>query len=220
LTKRTRHALTLTELVMGISVTMTIGLAVAGVSVALSSAHAHSNQCYHAIETARGAMRRVQLNLQKAQLITAIGIDNRRLLCWTGDENEDKEINVSELVLLVYATETDEMVERQVVFPSGMAQATRDALDEVFTLETCTDLSVMGPRIRNDAYCRTLLLGTNVQEVRFVADPAAPLSMLVSVRITVGEGDQSLTLRSAARLRADMTEHVATADGDWVLALP
>jgi type II secretory pathway pseudopilin PulG len=218
--KTRRRAMTFAELLMAMIVTLIIALAVATVFRALSSAHAQSESCYGAIQTARHAMRRIQLNLQKAQLITAIGIDNRRLLCWMGDENEDKEINLSELVLLSYVTETDEMVERQVVFPDTMEQATRDALDEPFTLQEATNLSSMAPRIRNDAYCRTLLLGADVREGWFSAEPGPPLSTLVSVRITVGEGGQSLTLRSAARLRADMTRHVGTAGGDWVLSLP
>ena len=218
--KHIRRAMTFAELLMAMVVTLIIGLAVATVSRTLSFAHAQSERCYGAIQTARHAMRRIQLDLQKAQLITAVAVDSRRLLCWTGDENGDKEINLSELVILSYVTETDEMVERQVVFPDTMPQATRDALDEPFTLQEATNLLSMAPRIRNDAYCRTLLLGANVHEGRFSAQPAPPLSTLVSVRITVGEGDQSLTLRSAARLRADVTEHVGTAGDDWVLSLP
>ena len=212
--------MTLAEIVVGMTVTTIIGLAVASLSQALGSAHDHGETCYQAIETARGAMRRIQRCLQGAQLIPAVDASGRRLLYWTGDENADKRINVSELVLLVYVIETKEMVERQVVFPSDMAQATRDALDEELTLQECTNLLVMGPRIKSDLYCRTLLLGTNVWKVQFVATPPAPLSTLAGVQITMGEGDQDLRLRSAVSLRADQTEYVGTAADDWVLSLP
>jgi len=66
-------------------------------------------------------------------------------------------------------------------------------------------------------HARQVVVAMDVHDCRFSVTPGVPVTTLVCVQFTVGEGDKGLTLRSAAALRADMTDCVRMADGDYVL---
>ena len=91
-------AFTLTELLMALAITAMIGMSVVTLSTALSSAHASTGSMAEAISSGRYAMRSIDADVRKAALVTAFG--NGEMVVWTGDEYADKQINVSELVLI------------------------------------------------------------------------------------------------------------------------
>ena len=221
----TRNApgFTLVELVMAMFITSIIAAAVAGMSMVLSTANAHSEDRYMAIESARNAMRKIQLDFQKALLITAVSEDGSSLLYWVRDENENGKINLTELRLLRHESGEKQIRRYQVAFPDTWPQPLRDAQDTEFTLQSSLNLSTMASYVAGSTHSVGRLLAVDVHDFEVSLPPssqAPPLATLVQIRHTVGQGEQALTLRSAASLRADATGYVGVANGVYVLTMP
>jgi hypothetical protein len=67
------------------------------------------------------------------------------------------------------------------------------------------------------SYNTTTTLAGDVRSFNVTVSPAAPLSTRVNLEITMGSGQQTLSLDASASLRSDKTSNVGQVNGLWVL---
>ncbi|MHC4982560.1 MAG: PilW family protein [Planctomycetota bacterium] len=204
--------LTLVELTVAMAMTSVIGLAVAGVAIALSVANAHGEDYDQSIQSSRVALMRIDNQVRASALI--VSSDWRRFVLWTGDANGNGKINYNELAVISYDTYYDRLRQFQVVFGDACQEG---CYNSVFWLRELSNAATVESWIRSSSFCRTTILATDVTNFSFSLSPAPPLSKLVSVDLTVGQGPQALTASATASLRADWTSHVFQAWGEYYL---
>ncbi len=219
--KHTEKAFTLPELVIAVSITAVIALAVAGLAAALTHAHGTTDTMRESIQSARLAMMKMETALRTGKLVPSASAG--RLVVWTGDENEDKQINVAEIVLFKHDAGDGTIQRRQVVFCPTMPPETREALNRSYTLEEVTDGADVEDELNRPEYASYLsapVLATGVTGFEMGTDVDPPQSRLVLLQVAVGPADQHITLSNAVQLRADATGYVSKVQGSWVLNLP
>ena len=211
---RGTRAFTLAELVMAMAIMSIIGLAVVGMTMALTDAQEYSGDFYRNVQIARHAMRYVQREIQKANLVTAVDSDS--LAYWADDTNDNGGINLTEMRLVAFDSGDREIAEYRIEFPSWWTQLMKDLEDAPLSLAWATDMSNV-TSMRSNSYVVRRLLATEAAPVTFTVSPSAPLTKLLQTEVTVGQGDRRVVLRGATALRADWTGHVGTVDSEWVL---
>ena len=70
---------------------------------------------------------------------------------------------------------------------------------------------------KDDLFAKTTVLAGGVTDFNVTAQPAPPMSELVSLSITAGSGRRAVTLRSAAHPRQAMTDLVGIAERKYIL---
>lgn len=213
--RKTDKAMTLAELLIATAITSVIGLSAAGVTMAMSTAHAGSQANYANIQTGRSAMIRVQRELNRAKLITAM--DDQEIVYWAEDANHDGQMTLSEMAVLEYDPETDALVRHEVVFPANMDPVTRAALDSSLTLGVMTLLGSADNAVVNNARSEKTILAEGVTGFSAEPWPSSPMTKLVQLEMTFGSGTEQMVLRSAAALRASRTGYIDLQDGLYVL---
>jgi len=204
--KRKATGLTLPELVIGMTVTAVIGLCVAGVSMAISTGHAEGQEYGEYVQSARMGVMRVGRELRQASLVTAY--DSNTLILWGGDTNRNGDINLDELVSVSYDASEKQIVKYQKHFPSNWPDWFVALLNLNVDLDDVDNANSVETYLRYGLLAESTVLATDVMSFDVTAAPAAPLSRLVNVRFTVGDGGRSLTVSSAMKLRADKTRRV------------
>jgi len=203
------------ELVMALAITAITGLAVAGVSVALSSAYESSEGYSESIQTARTTTDRIRRAVWASKLVLRAG--DGCLTVWRRDTNGDGQINLTEIVSYSLDRSNNRLVERYVAFPVGMSENTRKALDATVSLATAlANDNYLGSA--NLGYGVTNVLAENVSSFAAEGDVAPPLTRLVEIELTVGQSLQTMTLRTAAGLRADYISRLQETKTGWVLS--
>lgn len=213
MTRGTR-AFTLAELVMAMAIMSIIGLAVVGMTMALTDAQEYSGDFYRNVQIARHALRYVQREIPKANLVTAVDSDS--LAYWLEDTNDNGGINLTEMRLIAFESGDCEIAEYRIEFPSGWTQFMKDLADIPLSLAWVTDISNV-KSIRSESYVVRRVLATEVASAAFTASPGPPMTKLLQTEVTIGQGDRRVALRNAVALRADWVGHVGTVDDDWVL---
>ena len=213
-------AFTLTELLMAIAITALIGMSVVTVSTALSHAQAGTDSMIEAISSGRYAMRSIDADVRKAALITATGAGE--IVIWTGDENGDEQINISELVLIQFDADNQTVERLGVVFPDSMTPGQLAALNVSMTLAYVTDVGNVRDLLTQGTYSDYLTqrtLAVDVSKFEVVTDDVPPMPHLVLLRLAVGQDTQQITLTNTAHLRADATGCIEWVEGEPVLDL-
>jgi type II secretory pathway component PulJ len=211
---RRARAFTLTELLLGVSVTALIGLATVTLGSVLTSHYSRSQAYYQAVQTVRIAMMRLQADFRGAQLVTQVS--SSQIILWREPNSADGQINPSELVLLTYSGGT--IRRYQIVFPPDLPLLWRLSLDAPVSLGNVVEQpATWANSIQNSWYCNSKVLATNVTDLSVTADAAAPMTAVVTISVTSGQGLSSATLRSATRLRGDKTGSVALVGGHYAL---
>ncbi len=210
-----RRGFTLAELAIAAAITVVIGAAVTGVAVGLSNAQEHSEEYHRSLRNAQTASIRLPETLRRALLVTA-GSDDR-LVLWAEDTNDDGEINVSEVLKIYFDVATHQLIERSYIFPEAMAQDTRDALDYTLSLGEVDDTSICESGSLYPQYDTKRVLANNVRSFELQFSPDSPETKMVAFGLVVGEGDNAVKIRGAARLRADQVSRVGKSDDKYVL---
>jgi len=208
------------ELVLALSITAMIGLAVGGLAAGLSYAYSHTDSLAEAVQSGRATMMSMEAILRKSKLVTAVG--SGALVAWMGDTNSDRSINLDELVLVEHQQGAGTVEQWQVVFPDSMGTVLRRLLNRRLSLSAVSDPATVRRLMSRPIYSRYLsrvVIGTGVQDFEVATDRAAPLCRLVLLRLSVGQGAESISLSSAVRLRADLTGSVRKVKGSYVLDL-
>jgi len=214
-------AFTLAELLMAVSITSIIALAVAAMATALGHAQSSTDSMREAIQSARIGVLRMGDTLRTSKLVTCASSD--RLIAWTGDANDNDEINLSELVMFRYQPDDDTIEQWQILFPDSMPAPQRAVLDITRTLSQAVNGSGIENTMSRATYASYLVrpvLASSVNSFTMEASPGVPETAVVRLRVNVGEGVQQITLNNTAGLRADATEYVEQSQGAWVLNLP
>jgi len=211
---------TLAETVMALSITLVIGLALTGVTAALSNAQAHSENYYEHLHSTRAASNRLQATLRKARMVIAASPGG--LLIWTHDDNDPGEINLSEILGVYRDPVRQRLVERSVVFPPGMSEELRRALDEDIELhEVIATHMVDGSMGGSSQYLVERPLANDVRGFRVYCDAPAPLTRMVRFSISVGDNANPVTLQGAGTLRAARIADIGQKkDGNFFLLPP
>jgi len=200
------------EMVMAVTVTSITGLAVATVSYSLSKANENSQEFYESIQTGRTVVSRVQTMLRKGRLVTCTTQDSAMI--WAEDSDENEIINLTELRIVKYDSNTQIIKEYRVVLPnnSGIRANNIELPLSVASQSYCIEKLIVYP------YVTSSVIAENVREFSIDTDVPAPLARLLTIKMVVGEDDQDITLRSAVAMRDDMTDQIGLADGEYVLA--
>jgi hypothetical protein len=198
---------------MALTITALIGMTVVTVSSALSSAQASTDSMIEAISSGRYAMRSIAADVRKAALVTTA--DDDGMVLWTGDDNADEQINISELIFI--RLDDNQAVQRlQVVFPPSAAPS----LNVSRTLAQVTDTGNVRNLLTGGAYSNYLTqrtLAVDVSNFEIVTNDTPPIPQLVLIRLTVGQDAQQITLTNTARLRANATDCVSFVENVPVL---
>ncbi len=212
--RRTR-GLTLAELVLGMSITALIGLSSVTVGSVLTSRYSHTQDYYEAVQTARIAVMRLQSQFRSAQL--AAQVSASQVLLWRESNTADGQINPSELVLLTYSGGV--IRQYQIVYPPSVPPAWRQILDAPVSLGSVVEQpATWASNIQGSGYVASKAVATNITGLSVSPDVAVPMTRAVTISVTSGSGASAVTLRSAAKLRADKTGCVAIAGGHYALA--
>lgn len=206
--RRAKSGFTLMELTIAMTITVITSLAVAGATVAISKAHAGSEDFYQSLQTGRYSMFKIQSTVQKAKLITFCSPSS--ILLWLDDTNNDGTGNMDELGFITHAA--NEVRFYRLAFPANMV-----ALNTTVPLSQAVSSTSLISQITASAYAPPTVLATDVTSVNFSATPSPPMATLVKITLTVGTGNEAMTLRSAAATRAGATGKVGISDGQYVL---
>ena len=202
---------TLVEMAMAMAITAITALSVAGATIALSKAHQDTEGFYQSLQTARGAMMRIQRSIQGAKLITAC--TGPTLVLWAEDTDNSKRINADEIAMLVFDSTTREVRMYRLSFPA----AVHDSLNVEVPLDTLVDTTSAAAQVISSAYAETIVLASDTGDFFATPSPAPPMTTRVGLRLSIGTGTNAITLRSAASTRGAKTAMVAVVGGDYVL---
>ena len=213
---RRRQAFTLIEVVMAVAIMSIIGLSIAGASMALSNAYDNGQEYYECIQTARVTMLRLEEMVRTSLLVTDANMYGSFWL-WREDTNGDGRINVSELSWIMWNAQKRELYHNRVEFPDYWSSYMADMHDTVVDVNQATSENiVMFVYGSYGTYLSKTVLADDVTNFNVAASPEAPLAKTVTITMTIMRGGREITLRSAASLRADRTDHVAwVPDGYW-----
>lgn len=213
--KKTK-ALTLVELMMSLAMMSIIGVTVATVAAALSHAQSHTDEINENTQSARSGLLVIESYVRKAKLVTAVDTDG--LAVWLGDANQDGMINIDELAMIRYDSQSRQVKLSKVSFPLNMSDAMVSILNTPKALSTVASTADVSGEFSREIYVGYLsenVLATDVDSFEVVPDTAPPLSRLVLLRIKVGESaDRQVALTSSAKLRADDTANAANYEGE------
>jgi len=199
---------------MGVTVTSLIGLSAVTVGSVLTSRYAKSESYFQSVQTARSAMTKIQSQFRGAQLVTQVS--PTQVSVWR-DLNGDGQVNPSEMVLLTCSGGT--IRQYQIVYPVGMSAATKLILDASTSLSIAVEQPAStASTIQNGPYSTSKVVAANVAEFSVSADASPPMSRMVTISVTSGQGSDAVTIRSVAALRGDKTGRVAVVEGHYALA--
>lgn len=197
---RTAKGFTMAELVIAISITTVIGLAVTGMAVGLSNIQEHSRNYYESLQTSRIASERLQEMLRSALLVTASSDD--ALILWARDERDPEKINITEIVYIYLDRDLRELRMRSVVFPDSMNKDTAASLDDTVGMGAADDTKVILEAGKLPMYDSVQVLAEKVTDFEVYTDLDPPKTRAVKFIISIGEGDEMVTLIGGATLRA------------------
>ena len=212
---RKKAAFTLVELVIAMVIMAMIALSIAGVFTALSRAYANMDALDGNAQTSRVVLMRIQRTLSRARLVTGVTTDI--VVYWVRDDNEDGGINLSELAVLKYDWDSETLTKHRVVFPESMDEATRELSDYRVSLMTAMDTVVTESFIVADAYYTETVLAENVSQFYASTQPGCPKGRMISVKMVLGSGPESVTIRIAAALRLDKTADIGIDENGYFL---
>ena len=206
------------ELLSSLMIIALIGAVIASVSAALSNAQSHSDTLTEVIQSGRSGTMQLGAKLRKAKLITAASTNE--MVLWSIDANNDKQINVDEIMLVQYVPHK-QIVERwQITFPDTLSPILRKILNKPQQLSNLTSIDNVRELLNRSIYSRYLskeTLITNVLDFKISVNPTPPMTRLVLMRLTVGKDRQRITITNAVRLRADMTDSIILENGQFSL---
>lgn len=206
---------TLPQLLIALTITTMIGLAAGGVSMALSSAYEYGEDYHRSIQYSRAVMRRMHSVVSGSRLITAAGTTSMAL--WVSDANDNGVINITELLLVKYDSSGDQVSEYRIVFPSYWPDELKNVLNFQVSLNWCTSITNVTNYLTGWYYSQETVLADEISGFSVSPSASGPMSKMVEFTIQAGAAGRTLTLTSAASLRADWLDHVGISGGDYVL---
>ena len=200
--KRSARALTLPELLIGIAITALVGLSVSTVASVLSGTYCRSEEFHRFVQSARIATLNIQSQVRKAHLITEVSPE--RMMIWREPAGGDGQINPSELVLILYYPNEDEIKQYQVVLPEWMSPEVRLLEDAPVELaDLVAQPAFWADVVRLNSYSQCRVLASGITDFSLSGSAPAPMTRLVTSHVTAGQGVRAVHLRGSAAARAD-----------------
>lgn len=208
------NAFTLVELMMAAVITTLIGLTVASVAGALSYSYTHTQDANESLQGQRNALMNTEKSLRTAKLV--VSATSTGLIVWKGDLNSNKAIDLNELVKIEYDSANRQVVQTSLEKLTG---ALNSKLSLASTNVYSTTKSQMDSSVLAN-YSTIQVLATDVGAFTVVTNQAPPKTVLVGLRLTIGQDDQAITVTDSVMLRADDLDLVTYVNNVPVLTLP
>lgn len=214
--RRSTRGLTLLELVIGMAVTAMVGLSVAGLSSVLAGSYSQGEEYYRSVQSARIAMLRLQSEVRKAHLLTEVSTS--QMMLWHEPVGGDGLINPSELTLITYHADEDNITQYRIVYPEWLDPLMRELLDTPIDLQGLLNQpSFWADVIRLNTFAQSTVLASGITDFSLSGDTSAPTTRLVTVHVTAGAGARGVHLRGSVATRGDRTDYLVYANSEWVL---
>lgn len=212
-----QRGFTLAEMVVGIAITSLVAVTVASTAAALSEAQSNGEENFRSLQTARITMRKIVSTVRKARLV--LNISNTHVLLWAEDDTDTDSVNLLEMRLLVWQQGAGQIREYRIVPPAGTEDSLVGLINGAVPLDvTVTNPDVLITWLRNHFWASSQVLAEGVSDFEVTPESGVEAtSNLLKIKITSGSGDTAVTLRSAVKIRADVSDRVANVDGTWVL---
>ena len=213
---RRRKGFTLVEILLAVVITSVVGLCVVTVTGAMFSAIEASNDSYGCVQTGRVLTLRLSKAVRCAQLITDVSDDGTAMMIWESDDNGDREINLTELLIIRWNSQANQLVQETIEFPENWSQAVIDALNvnvpvSQATLGSSVLISYYG------TYGEISPLADGITAFSIQTDVAPPMTEVLGVRMSIARKDQEMTTRRTATLRAGQVHRISGTEGAYVL---
>lgn len=204
--RRPRRAMTLVELVLGMSVLALVGLAVLSLATATTNAAAHSRERTDTIQASQIGMHRLEGLFRRAKLVPSA--DATRVVVWASDATDVGRINVSEVLVLEYAAGAGTLTQHR---------AKVGAQDPAVELSQLLNPAAVLPWLSSGRQVETAVLLDGLTSCTIQPDAAPPLTGGVNIRFDRGQGETALRLACGARLRASAAAYVEREGEQWHL---
>ena len=214
---RKHRAMTLVEVMMALMITSMIGAVTTSVTVALFNAQRTTDAYTENVQTGRMSLAQLQSLIESSHLVTEG--DATTMTLWAFDADGRGVINTDELVRLRFDSTQDAIMQVYVSYPSSLSDETRQALNLPLALAEATDWNVAS-NMMSESRIHDTVIATGISAVTFRYDAVAPLTKLVSIEATFGEGTQAKQFHTAAALRAPATAWVEIDHGIPLLVPP
>ena len=160
--------------------------------------------------------------IRRARLVTAA--DSNMVVLWEKDANGDGMMSLMEMAVVYLHTPTQRLQVRRISFPDDWPDWKKEyyaqKYDQQVNLAYATSVSAAWSMVSSSSYDVDTTLAENVQAFKIDVLPPPPLTTFVSLAMTVGSGEQSVTIRRAAHLRLPEVDRVAVYNGQYVLMPP
>ena len=212
-----RKAFTLVEILLAVVVTSVVGLCVVTVTGAMFRSMEASNDSYGCVQTGRVLTLRLSKAVRCAQLVTDVSDDATAVMVWQSDDNGDRKINLTELLIVRWNAQNERLEEEVIAFPENWSQAVIDALNVNVPLSQAT-LSSSVLVSYYGTYGNTETLAEGITAFSVQADVAAPKSKVVGFHLSIARKGQEMSTRRTATLRAGQVHRVSGTEGAYALS--
>lgn len=195
-----RRAYTMIEVLIAAGITAVAATAAASLIRTAQDVSATADGRANAVAAIRNSLLRLDMTVKQARLLGYY--DTSQVLIWTGDTNNNSQINMLELLLVRHNSTNNSLELVDISFPASMSQSTRDALNAVVSLGSfCSPGSLIQAPIA--PYVRTRTLAQDVKQCTFWVDGQDGEARLVRMTLQVDRQNQSQTFHAvmAPRVR-------------------
>jgi type II secretory pathway pseudopilin PulG len=194
LNRTRRPGLTLLELLISISVTAFIGLGVA--LILQAAAYGTSTKRDARRVSVRAETLRDRLDDAVRNSASFLASGTNYLVIWQGDENDDTQVNLSELQLIELNTTTQTLTSYVATLPVGTDTAYAATVDFNSTTQT----------LKGNGTLTGTTWATGISAVTFTLDNVTPQqAVLLTWSVTLNNGTQTEPVSGAVSLRQPLT---------------
>jgi prepilin-type N-terminal cleavage/methylation domain-containing protein len=208
---------TLIEILLAVIVTAVVGLCVVTVTGAMFSAMEASNDSYGCVQTGRVLTLRLSKLVRCAQLVTDVSDDASAMMIWEADRNGDRAINLTELIVISWDAQNEQLQQDKIEFPSNWSESVIAALDVNVPLSQAR-ISSSTLMSYYAVYGSTQPLADGITAFSVQTDVASPMTEVLGVHLSVERKDQVMAARRTSTLRASQVHRVTGTEGSYVLS--
>lgn len=196
----TRRGLTLLELLIALTITSLIGLAMATTLVASARSIQSASEARSALQRFHALRERIR-NYTNPALAVLASDDEQGFALWLHDEAENNEVNLSELRVIWYESDSQRVTLERVEFPEEWTDEQVELADTVLLDGADPFLAMESQRLLD--LTTTLVLADGIASTRLFFDDqiSARDSVRPRVEVEIEMGDDLVPMAFAAPLR-------------------
>lgn len=185
-----RSGFTLIEVLMAASITAAACAAATMLIQTINQNASASSEQHADVTTARDALLCIDMLVQEAALVGYW--DDSQVLLWRDDDNDDGQINLSELTLIRYDAEDQCLSLRDVPISAGQNPVVR--LNQFVTTAAVQT-------VQQHASLRVRPMIGGLSSLQTWCDATGDAAQVVQMTLAVGSGDEAQTLHAVMSLR-------------------